>query len=194
MGNLFDLIKCPQGETFHRKLCHWPFPPEFVFLSPRQIIYYIYYKKAFIYILLFILYIMASVIIVKNIDLDGIQRDILNGAEEGVSAAVQDGVSWIRNDVLLGQEQLGHEDFPDIKPATKKQKARRGEMHVLISTGAYKDSWIGESKGLEGTILGGGNLGYAGKLHKKWKIDELFGKVHSKTTLKIIKDRIKRRL
>jgi hypothetical protein len=108
---------------------------------------------------------MASVIIVKNIDLKGIHADLLRGAEEGVEAAVQDGVSWIKNDVLLGQEQLGHEDFPNVKPATKKQKAKRGEMHVLISTGAYKDSWIGESKGLDGTICGGGDLGYAGKLH-----------------------------
>jgi hypothetical protein len=107
---------------------------------------------------------------------------------------VQDGVSWIKNDLLLGQEQLGHEDFPDVKPATKKQKAKRGETHVLISTGAYKDSWIGESKGLEGTILGGGDLGYAAKLHKQWHIDKLFNKVHRKTTLKIIKDAIKKRL
>jgi hypothetical protein len=90
--------------------------------------------------------------------------------------------------------QLGHEDFPDVKPATKKQKAKRGEMHVLMQTGAYKDSWIGESKGLEGTISGGGDLGYAGKLHKRWHIDKLFDKVHRKTTLKIIKDSIKRSL
>lgn len=137
---------------------------------------------------------MASVRIVKNIDLNGIHADLLRGAEEGVEAAVQDGVSWIKNDVLLGQEQLGHADFPDVKPATKKQKAKRGEMHVLISTGEYKDSWIGESKGLEGTIYGGGDLGYAGKLHKKWHIDSLFNKVHRKVTIKIIKDSIKKYL
>lgn len=137
---------------------------------------------------------MASVKIIQEIDLKGIQADILRGAEEGVEAAVQDGVSWIKNDVLLGQEQLGHKDFPDVKPATKKQKAKRGEMHVLIQTGAYKDSWIGESKGLEGTITGGGSLGYSGKLHKRWHIDTLFNKVHRKTTLKIIRDSIKRYL
>jgi hypothetical protein len=67
-------------------------------------------------------------------------------------------------------------------------------MHVLISTGAYKDSWIGESKGLEGKITGGGSLGYAAKLHERWHIDALFDKVHRKITLKIIKDSIKRRL
>lgn len=137
---------------------------------------------------------MASVRIIKHIDLNCIHADLLRGAEEGVEAAVQDGVSWIKNDVLLGQEQLGHKDFPDVKPATKKQKARRGEMHVLISTGAYKDSWIGESKKLEGTISGGGDLGYAGKLHKRWHIDELFNKMHKKTTLKIIRDSIRRYL
>jgi hypothetical protein len=137
---------------------------------------------------------MASVIIVKNIDLEGIQRDIFDGAAEGVDAAVQDGVSWIKNDLILGQERVGHKDFPDIKEATKKQKAKRGEMHVLMSSGAYKDSWIGESKGLEGKITGGGNLGYAGKLHKRWHIDVLFNKVHKKTTLKIIRDAIKKRL
>jgi hypothetical protein len=52
---------------------------------------------------------MASVKIIQNIDLDGIQRDILDGAADGVEAAVQEGVSWIKNDLLLGQEQLGHE-------------------------------------------------------------------------------------
>jgi hypothetical protein len=137
---------------------------------------------------------MGTVRIIKNIDLNGIHADLFKGAEEGVEAAVQDGVSWIKNDVLLGQEQLGHEDFPNVKPATKKQKAKRGEMHVLISIGAYKDSWIGESKKLEGTICGGGDLGYAWKLHKKWHIDALFNKVHRKTTLKIIRDSIKRYL
>lgn len=137
---------------------------------------------------------MATVRIVKYIDLIGIQKDMLDGAADGVSAAVEDGVSWIKNDVLLGQEQLGHEDFPDVKPATKKQKAKRGKSHVLIDTGAYKDSWIGESKGLEGKITGGGGLGYASKLHKKWKIDMLFNKIHRKTTLKIIRDSIVKRI
>lgn len=137
---------------------------------------------------------MSSVTIIKEINLDGIQRDILNAAAEGVEAAVQDGVSWIKNDVLLGQEFLGNTNFPDVKPATKKQKARRGEMHVLIQTGAYKDSWIGEVSGLEGRILGGGDLGYAAKLHKRWHIDTLFDKIHRETTLKIIRDAIKRKL
>jgi hypothetical protein len=137
---------------------------------------------------------MGSVTIIKNIDVDGIQRDILDSAADGVEAAVQDGVSFIKNDVLLGQEYIGNKNFPDVKPATKKQKARRGEMHVLISTGAYKDSFIGESNGLEGTILGGGDLGYASKLHKKWKIDKLFYKVHKQATLKIIRDSIQKYL
>lgn len=151
-------------------------------------------RKPFFLCFLFVLCIMGSVTIVKDIDLDGIRQDILDGAVEGVEAAVQDGVSWIKNDVLLGQEQVGHEDFPNIKEATKKQKARRGEMHVLISTGAYKDSWISESKGLEGKILGGGDLGYAAKLHERWHIDILFDKVHHKVTLKIIRDTIKQHL
>lgn len=137
---------------------------------------------------------MAEIFIVKNIDLKGIHDEIIRGAEEGVSAAVQDGVSWIKNDVLLGQEFLGNTNFPDVKPTTKKQKARRGEMHVLIQTGAYKDSWIGESKGLDGTITGGGDLGYSGKLHKRWHIDTLFNKMHTETTLKIIRDSIRKHL
>jgi hypothetical protein len=137
---------------------------------------------------------MVSITIVNEINIEGIRADTLRGAAEGVSAAVQDGVSWIKNDLLLGQEQLGHKNFPNVKEATKKQKARRGELHVLISTGAYKDSWIGESKALEGKITGGGGLGYASKLHKKWHIDTLFNEVHRETTLKIIRDAIKRRL
>lgn len=132
--------------------------------------------------------------IIKHIDLKGIQDDIRKGAEEGVEAAVQDGVSWIKNDVLLGQEYVGNANFPDVKPTTKAQKAKRGKMHVLINTGAYKDSWISESKGIEGKILGGGNLGYAGKLHEKWHIDALFNNVRKKTTLQIIRDAITRRI
>ena len=137
---------------------------------------------------------MSSVRIVKSINLDAIQREILDGAKEGVEAAVQDGVQWIKNDVLLGQEQLGHEDFPDVTPTTKAIKAKRGKMHVLIDTGTYKDSWIGESKGLEGKIVGGGGVGYAARLHEKWHIDMLFAKEHSKVTLEIIRDAITRKL
>lgn len=137
---------------------------------------------------------MASITIVKEINIEGIQADILRGAAAGVEAAVQDGVSFIKNDILLGQEYIGNNFFPDVKPATKKQKAKQGKLHVLISTGAYKDSWIGESKGIEGKITGGGDLGYASKLHKKWHIDKLFNTVHRETTLKIIRDAIKKRL
>lgn len=137
---------------------------------------------------------MGSVRIVKNIDLAGIHADLFKGAEEGVEAATLESVSWIKNTVILGQEYVGDSNFPDVKPATKRQKFKHGEAHVLLQTGALKDSFIGESKNLEGRIFGGGDLGYAGKIFKKWKIDALWKEHHSKVVYGIIKDFIKRRL
>jgi uncharacterized protein YjbJ (UPF0337 family) len=137
---------------------------------------------------------MAEILILKEIDLVGIQREMLDGAADGIEAAVQESVFWIKNNVILGQEFVGDANYPDVKPATKKQKARRGKAHVLIQTGNLKDSFIGEVKGLEGKITGGGDLGYAGKLFKKWKIDALWKEKHAKVVYEIIREYIKRRL
>lgn len=128
---------------------------------------------------------MASLKIVKWIDLKGINDDLLAAAGMGVEAAVQETVSWIKNDVLLGQEFMPSKHFPDVAPATKKRKMKKGNMKVLIDTGNYKDSFIGEANGLVGRIHSG-SKSYFAQLHKKWRIDKLWMKVHSKESQKII--------
>jgi hypothetical protein len=128
---------------------------------------------------------MASLKVVKWIDLEGIQDDLLDAAAGGVAAAVQESVSWIKNDVLLGQEFMPSKHFPDVAPATKKRKMKKGNTRVLIDTGHYKDSFIGEADGLEGRIRSG-DKSYFAQLHKKWRIDKLWMQVHSKESQHII--------
>lgn len=137
---------------------------------------------------------MKSVRIVRWIDLKAIENGIIDGAAEGVAAAVQESVSWIKNDVIMEQKFIGDPHFPDVKESTKTAKQKRGNTKVLIDTGHYKDSWIGESNGLEGKITGGSNVGYAARLHKKWRIDKLWLKAHSKEALEIIERSILKRI
>ena len=136
---------------------------------------------------------MPSIRISKTINLPLINAEIISAAEEGVEAACQEGVSFIKNNVILGEEFVGNKNYPDVKPATKKQKAKRGETHVLIHTGVYKDSWIADVKGLEGTIKSGSE-GYFAKIHENWRIDRLFKDVHGDETLEIIERAIKKKL
>ena len=132
---------------------------------------------------------MAFVRIIKYIDLNGIERNLLNGASDGVDAAVQESVSWIKNEVLLDQKFIGDPNFPDVKPATKKAKRRKGNTKVLVDTGHYKDSWVGKTEGLKGVIQCGTD-GYFAKLHDRWRIDLLWRKHHSKDALEIIEKSI----
>ena len=135
---------------------------------------------------------MASVKIVKYIDLKGIEVGFMAAAAEGVDAAVQESVSWVKNDVIQEQKYVGSPYFPDVKPATKKAKRRKGNMKVLIQTGHYKDSWIGEVDGLKGKIHCGTD-GYFGKLHSLgWRIDNLWLKHHSKEAVEIIEKSIQK--
>ena len=136
---------------------------------------------------------MPSIRITKMIDIAAISREIIDAAEEGVQAACQEGVSFIKNNVILGEEFVGNKNYPDIKPATKRQKAKRGESHVLIHTGQYKNSWIADVNGLVGTIKSGSE-GYFAKIHENWRIDKLFKDVHAAETLEIIERAIKKKL
>ena len=135
--------------------------------------------------------IMAFVRIVKYIDVPGIEAAIMGAAAVGVESSVQESVSWIKNDVLLDQKYIGDPNFPDVKPATKKAKRRKGNTKVLIDTGHYKDSWIGKTEGLKGLIQCGTD-GYFGDLHKRWRIDNLWEKHHSKEALQIIEKSIRK--
>ena len=135
---------------------------------------------------------MLSISVFDRTNLSGIHKKIEEAAEKGVESAVQDSVEWIKTDVISSGNYVGHPYYPDIKPATKRIKAKKGQTHVLISTSNYLHSWDGRAKGLEGTITGGGQ-DYAADLYKRgWKIDLLWKAEHMKDAEKIIKKAIEK--
>jgi hypothetical protein len=129
---------------------------------------------------------MASIRIVKKFDLKGLHDDLIDCAEDGIEAACAETTDWIKQDVLLDQKYLDTEYFPEVKPATRATKNKRGERQVLIHTGHLKDSWNFSRSGLEG-IVGSGTEGYFKKIYTKWKIDQLWLAEHSKESMEIIK-------
>ena len=136
---------------------------------------------------------MLSINVWDKTNLSGKQKEIIKAAEKGVNAATQDTVEWIKNDVITGGKYVGHQDYPDVKPVTKRMKAKKGQTMVLVGeTKNYLGSWDGKAKGLTGTITGGG-LDYHAKLHAKgWKIDKLWENVHKKVSEKIVKDAVEK--
>lgn len=136
---------------------------------------------------------MASVRIFKKFDLEGIHNDIMGDVKDGIEAACAETTSWIKQDVLLGQKYVGNADFPDVSAATQALKRKKGQRHVLISTGHLKDSWNFEVRGLEGKVVSG-HEGYFEKIYSKWKIDQLWQKHHADESREIIKKAVSRNL
>ena len=132
---------------------------------------------------------MLSVSVFDHTHLSAIEKKIKEAAEKGVEAATQDSVEWIKDEVITGGNYVGHQYYPDIKPSTKRAKAKKGQTHVLISTSNYLSSWDGKAKGLKGIISGGGGKSseYSQKLYDRgWKIDLLWKAEHAKEAEKII--------
>ena len=135
---------------------------------------------------------MLSVNLFDRTNLSGIHKKIEEAAEKGVEAATQDTVQWIKEEVITAGSYIGSQYYPDVKPVTKRIKAKKGQTHVLIDTSNYLSSWDGKAKGLTGTITGGGQ-DYAADLYKRgWKIDKLWEQVHAKESEKIIKKAIEK--
>ena len=135
---------------------------------------------------------MFSVRLFDHTNLSAIERKIKEAAEKGVAAATQDSVEWIKDEVITGGNYVGHQYYPDVKPATKRIKAKKGQTHVLIDTSNYLSSWDGKASGLKGIITGGGQ-DYAADLYKRgWKIDLLWNQEHAKESEKIIKEAIEK--
>jgi len=129
---------------------------------------------------------MLSIRFLDHTNLSAIERKIKEAAEKGVEAATHESVEWIKTDVILSGSYVGHQYYPDIKPATKRSKAKKGQTHVLIDTSNYLSSWDGKASGLKGVITGGGQ-DYAADLYKRgWKIDLLWDAEHKKEAEKII--------
>jgi hypothetical protein len=138
---------------------------------------------------------MLSISLFDRTNLVGVQKAIIKAAEKGVEAATQEAVSWIKNDVITGGNYIGHQYYPDVKPATKRRKAATGKTKVLIDTSNYLSSWDGKAQGLKGVVTGGGgdSAKYSAKLYARgWKIDLLWHAEHSKEAEKIIKAAIEK--
>ena len=135
---------------------------------------------------------MLSISLRDRTNLPLIQKKIEEAAKKGVEAAVHEGVEWIKDDVIRGEEFVGHQYYPDVTDATKRMKAKRGKTKVLIDTSNFLSSWNGEAKGLEGVITGGGGEDYHVKLLKRWQIDKLYAAVHKEESEKIIKAMIEK--
>jgi gamma-glutamyl-gamma-aminobutyrate hydrolase PuuD len=122
----------------------------------------------------------------------GVQKAIIKAAEKGVDAATQEAVSWIQGPVIREGSYVGHQYYPDVKPTTKRMKAKKGKTKVLIDTSNYLSSWDGKANGLKGVITGGGQ-DYAADLYKRgWKIDLLFFEKHKDKSEEIIKKAIEK--
>ena len=135
---------------------------------------------------------MLSVSMFDHTHLSAREKKILKAAEKGVAASTQESVEWIKNDVILGQQYVGNANYPDVKPVTKRIKAKHGKNKVLIDTSNYLSSWDGKVKGLTGTITGGG-ADYHAKLHASgWRIDKLWEQSHKKESEKIVKTAIEK--
>ena len=137
---------------------------------------------------------MLSVSLFDRINLSGRHKKIEEAAEKGVEAATQDSVEWIK-DGIAGGGFVGHQYCPDVKPVTKRIKAKKGQTHVLIDTTNFLESFDGKANGLKGVITGGGgkSSAYSQKLYDRgWKIDLLWKAEHAKESEKIIKKAIEK--
>jgi hypothetical protein len=130
---------------------------------------------------------MLSISIRDYTNLPLIHKKIIKAAEKGVAASVEEGVEWIKEDVIRAEKYVGHRLYPE-----KRSKAKRGKTHVLVDTSNFLSSWNGEANGLKGIITGGGGEDYHAKLLKRWQIDELFFEVHAKESQEIIKKAVEK--
>ncbi len=130
--------------------------------------------------------------IVDKTNMPGQMKGIIVSAKRGVKLATESGVEWIKEEVFEGQRYVGHDYYPDVKPATKQYKAEKGKEKVGIDTGNLKSSFDSryERDGLVGIITGGGP-GYESFL-ARWQIDELFRAQRGEKTRQIIKGAIKK--
>jgi hypothetical protein len=125
-------------------------------------------------------------------NLQGKHRDIIAGAKRGVKLAVEEGVQWVKEDVVQGQKYVGDGNYPDVKPATKRIKAKKGRELVGRDTGNWVASFNSAVKGLVGTIRGGGAK--YGKFQLRWRIGDLFMAHRAKRTREIIEGEIKKKI
>ena len=129
--------------------------------------------------------------VIDRTELPAKVKSIITAAERGVKLATEEGTEWVRSSVF-GGEHVGHQYYPDVKPSTKRIKAKKGKEIVGVDTGNLRNSFNSDVKGLKGTIRGGGK-GYA-KFLSRWQIDSLFMEKRAKRTREIIEGEIKKKI
>lgn len=142
----------------------------------------------------------TTIIVVDKTKLTKITKGLERAMKLGVVKATDSGAEWIKQDVFNGQEFLGGKYFPNVKPATRKTKARKGQERVGIMTGNLRDSFDTHysSDKLTGTIRGGGGVTVNGKkvnygkFLTRWQIDKLFYKHRAKESKKIVEKEIRK--
>ena len=119
-------------------------------------------------------------------------KSIIASAEKGVKLATEEGVQWIKIKVVQGQKYVGTGNYPDVKPTTKRWKAKKGCELVGRFTGNWVASFNSDVKGLIGTIKGGGAK-YA-KFQLRWRVGDLFMEHRAKRTREIVEKEIKKKI
>ena len=119
-------------------------------------------------------------------------KSIIASAERGVKLATEEGVEWVKIDVVQGQKYVGDGNYPDVKPTTKRIKAKAGKELVGKWTGNWVASFNSTVNGLRGTIRGGGKK-YA-KLQLRWRVGDLFMAYRAKRTREIIENEVKKKI
>ena len=134
----------------------------------------------------------TTIKIIDKANLLAKHKSIIAAAERGVKLATEEGVEWVRIDVVQGQKYVGDENYPDVKQSTKRIKAKKGRELVGRDTGNWVTSFNSVVKGLVGTIRGGGAK--YGKFQLRWRIGDLFMAHRAKRTREIIEGEIKKKI
>lgn len=137
-----------------------------------------------------------NISVLDKTNLPGKMREIIEGGKRGVKTATESGVEWIVNDVFLGQEFVGDELFPDVKPETKQRKAEKGKTLVGVDTSNLIHTFDTEYEhnGLTGIITGGGGNveAYSGRFFERWQVAPLFMRERGEKSRELIRSEIKK--
>jgi hypothetical protein len=120
---------------------------------------------------------------------------IISGAVAGVRIATEDALDFVQ-DAVDNQTWVGHPYYPDVKPATKKWKAKHGVEDVLRITGNWITSFdtMYEDGGLTGIVSGGGHVKGADYTHlqKRWQMEKLWYEKRSMVARELIAQAVKK--
>jgi hypothetical protein len=126
-----------------------------------------------------------------NTNLKAMSKKMQEALKTGITKATDSGVEWIKEEIFNSQKFVGSKYYPNVKPATKKQKAKKGCEKVGIQVGKYRDSFDAHynADGTIGTIRGGGgkiNGSDYSKFQARWRVDKLFEEHRMKKTQEIV--------